>query len=88
MRSAVESEIRQPATVAWPQFAASNPELAAFGATRLVSSPAYLATIRPDGSPRVHPVSPIVAPSGLFLFMEPTSPKAADLRDRAEFRAA
>jgi hypothetical protein len=85
MMSAVESEIRQPSTLAWPQFAASNPDLAAFGAARLVASPAYLATIRADGSPRVHPVSPVVSPSGLYLFMEPTSPKAADLRDRARF---
>jgi hypothetical protein len=85
MMSAVESEIRQPSTVAWPQFAASNPELAAFGATRPTASPAYLATIRPDGSPRVHPISPIVGPAGLFAFMESTSPKAADLRARAEF---
>jgi hypothetical protein len=44
-----------------------------------------LATIRADGSPRVHPVSPIIAASGLYVFMEPTSPKAADMRDRARF---
>ena len=71
--------------VAWPEFAASTPDLASFGAARLTASPAYLATIRANGSPRVHPVSPIFAPSGLYVFMEPTSPKAADLRDRAHF---
>jgi hypothetical protein len=71
--------------MAWPQFAVGNPDLAAFGAGRLAASPAYLATIRADGSPRVHPVSPIIAPSGLYVFMEPTSPKATDIRDTARF---
>ncbi len=75
----------QPPLMTWPQFVASNPDLAAFGAARLGASPAYLATVRADGSPRVHPVSPIIAPSGLYVFMEPTSPKVADLRDRAQF---
>jgi hypothetical protein len=41
--------------------------------------PAYLATVRPSGAPRVHPVTPIFTSSGLFLFMEPTSPKRKDL---------
>jgi hypothetical protein len=30
----------------------------------------------------VHPVTPIVGGGGLFLFMEPTSPKGRDLRER------
>jgi len=72
-------------SMTWPQFAAVNPDLAAFGAARLSAAPAYLGTIRADGSPRVHPVSPIVAPTGLYVFMEPTSPKVGDLRDRARF---
>jgi hypothetical protein len=80
----MSAEVRQP-SMRWPQFAENNPDLAAFGAARLVAAPAYLATIRADGSPRVHPVSPIVAPSGLYVFMEPNSPKAADLRIRARF---
>jgi hypothetical protein len=72
-------------SVTWPEFAASNPELATFGAGLLAAAPAYLATLRADGSPRVHPVTPIVAPTGLYVFMEPTSPKAADIRDRARY---
>jgi len=74
----------QPSTT-WPQFAVANPDLAAFGAARLTAKPAYLATIRVNGSPRVHPVTPIVGPTGLFLFMEPASPKAGDLRERERF---
>ena len=41
--------------IAWSQFAAAAPDLAAFGKQRLEKRIAYLATIRPDGSPRVHP---------------------------------
>jgi hypothetical protein len=80
----MSSEVGRP-SMPWPQFAATNPDLAEFGAERLTAAPAYLATIRADGSPRVHPVSPIVAQSGLYVFMEPTSPKAADLRGRRRF---
>jgi hypothetical protein len=46
---------------------------------------AYLATIRKDGSPRVHPVTPTVGQSRLFLFMEPSSPKGHDLRRDARY---
>jgi hypothetical protein len=38
----------------------------------------YLATVRPDGGPRVHPVSPVIADGGLFCFVIP-SPKRRDL---------
>jgi len=69
----------------WSDLAAIEPELAAFGEDRLKAAPAYLATIRKDGVPRVHPVTPIVGAGGLFLFMEPTSPKGRDLRDRGWF---
>jgi hypothetical protein len=66
----------------WGEFASAAPELAAFGAGRFAALPAYLATVRPTGAPRVHPVTPIVADGGLFLFMEPTSPKGTDLREQ------
>jgi hypothetical protein len=64
----------------WAEFAAYAPDLAAFGAERLTQGVAFLATVRPDGSPRVHPVTPILGEGRLFLFMEPTSPKGHDLR--------
>ena len=69
----------------WSQFAAAAPDLAAFGKQRLEGRIAYLATIRPDGSPRVHPVSPFIARGHLFVYMEPTSPKGKDLRRDARF---
>lgn len=63
----------------WQEFSEQAPELAAFGQTRFQSGVAYLGTIRPDGGPRVHPVTPIMGEE-LFLFMEPTSPKGKDLQ--------
>ncbi|MCE7947425.1 MAG: pyridoxamine 5'-phosphate oxidase [Chloroflexi bacterium CFX4] len=64
----------------WSQFEQVNPALAAFGRERLSSRVAYLATVRADGSPRVHPVTPIIGGGRLYLYMEPTSPKGHDLR--------
>ena len=65
----------------WPEFAAAAPRLAAairdlvhqYGAGL-----GYLATVRADGGPRVHPVSPIVTDDGLFCFVI-DSPKRRDL---------
>ena len=69
----------------WARFAAAAPALASFGKQRLENRIAYLATIRPDGSPRVHPVSPFLAENHLFVYMEPTSPKGHDLRRDARY---
>ena len=69
----------------WGEFASAEPALASFGADRLAGPPAYLAIVRDDWTPRVHPVTPVVAQDGLFVFMEPTSPKGRDLRERGRF---
>jgi hypothetical protein len=74
-----------PPAISWGAFAELEPALAEFGAVRMTAAPAYLATIRASGLPRVHPVTPIFSPNGLFLFMEPTSPKGRDLRERGWF---
>lgn len=66
--------------MSWQILEAQSPDLAAFGASRLHGQVAYLATARPDGAPRVHPVTPVVGEGRLFVFMEPTSPKGHDLR--------
>lgn len=63
----------------WNTFAQQAPELAAFGRARFQSGVGYLGTVRADGSPRVHPVTPIIGEQ-LYLFMEPTSPKGKDLQ--------
>ena len=64
----------------WSEFLAAAPDLANYGEHRLEGRISYLATIRADGSPRVHPVSPFIAQGQLLLYMEPTSPKRHDLR--------
>jgi general stress protein 26 len=72
--------------MSWQELANDKPELAAFGAERLLDSEvAYLATVRKDGSPRVHPVTPIIGDGRLFVFMEPTSPKGHDLRRNGRY---
>ena len=68
----------------WKEFAAQAPEIAAFGKTRFQSGVAYFGTLRKDGSPRVHPVTPILG-EHLFLFMEPTSPKGKELERDARY---
>jgi len=66
--------------MSWKFLEDQSPELAEFGVERLNGKVAYLATIRKDGSPRVHPMTPIIGEGHLFVFMEPTSPKGRDLQ--------
>jgi hypothetical protein len=65
----------------WSAFAAAQPTLAAgIRALILQYGPglAYLATIRPDGGPRLHPVSPVITDEALYCFVV-RSPKRLDL---------
>ncbi|MBE2282794.1 MAG: pyridoxamine 5'-phosphate oxidase family protein, partial [Prosthecobacter sp.] len=64
----------------WKILEDQQPKLAAFGLERLNGRVAYLATIRKDGSPRLHPMTPIIGRGHFFVFMEPTSPKGHDLQ--------
>lgn len=65
----------------WSEFVAAAPELAA-AVRGLVHQfgPgfSYLATVRPDGGPRLHPVSPVITDDGLYCFII-DSPKRRDL---------
>jgi len=45
----------------------------------------YLATIKEDGYPRVHPFTPFIGASRLVAFMEPTSPKGKDLQRNGKY---
>lgn len=72
-------------TATWGDLVRAEPDLASFGRTCLEARPSYLATLRANGTPRVHPVTPIVTDDGLFVFSEPASPKVRDLRERASF---
>ena len=66
--------------MSWKALKLGSPELSEYGEGRFTSQVAYLATIKKDGSPRLHPVTPIIGEERLFIFMEPTSPKGHDLR--------
>ena len=66
----------------WAAFEAAVPELAAEGKRLFYQfgvGLGFLATVRKDGGPRLHPICPIIAEGGLYAFITP-SPKCADLR--------
>jgi pyridoxamine 5'-phosphate oxidase-like protein len=65
----------------WSDFAVAEPSLA--GGIRALlhqygPGMGYLATVRADGSPRLHPVSPVLTDAGLYCFIV-DSPKRRDL---------
>jgi hypothetical protein len=68
--------------VTWTTFAADVPALAATGRALLTQfgvGLAFLATVRRDGAPRLHPVCPVLSGDGLFVLITPASPKCDDL---------
>jgi hypothetical protein len=66
----------------WSEFAAERPDMAEAGRTLIYQfrvGLGYLATVRKDGGPRVHPVCPVLANDGLYVFIGNHSPKLRDL---------
>ena len=72
--------VTEEVSMSWRYLEEHEPELAAFGMERLNGRVAYLATVRKNGAPRLHPLTPIIGQGHLFVFMEPTSPKGHDLQ--------
>jgi len=67
--------------LSWPEFATRQPDLAAAGRKHLYQwdvGLAFLATVRPDGGPRVHPVCPAISDDGLLILVT-DGPKQRDL---------
>jgi hypothetical protein len=67
----------------WNEFSISSPALAEIGEGLLFQfgvGLAFLATIRKDGSPRLHPVCPVLSNQHLYVLIIPDSPKRWDLR--------
>jgi hypothetical protein len=67
--------------VTWSEFEASVPEMAAAGRALLYQfgpGLGFLATVRTDGGPRLHPICPFIADGALCAFII-ASPKRADL---------
>ncbi len=68
----------------WSEFSAEKPEMAMLGRkmlfrTREHMGYAFLATLRKDGAPRLHPISLILSNSHLYVMIPRSSPKCGDL---------
>ena len=75
--------------VPWGEFARQQPTLAEH-ACRLFQrgdavASAFLATVSPQGRPRLHPVFPVFGAQGLWLFIVEMSPKHDDLLVNGHF---
>jgi hypothetical protein len=70
--------------VSWSQFEAGAPQIADAG-RKLIHQHgiglAYLATLRKDGAPRLHPICPTVFEGGLYALIGPTHKRRDLLRD-------
>ena len=62
--------------ISWSDFKAQQPDLARQGADLLYHfgvGLAFLATVRADGGPRLHPMCPLLAETGLYAFIVPSA---------------
>ena len=67
--------------ITWTEFSRLQPALADAGRRQFYHfgiGLSFLATVRPDGAPRVHPVCPVVSEAGLHLLIV-AGPKRQDL---------
>jgi hypothetical protein len=72
----------------WNEFADSEPALGKAGVDQLFQygvGLGFLATVRPDGGPRLHPVCPVLSNSRLYILVLPNSPKRRDLERDGRF---
>jgi hypothetical protein len=71
--------------MSWKEFEEDCPQLASLGFEKLNRKIVYLAILKKDGSPRLHPVTPFIGNGMLFMFTEPSSPKIRDLRQDGRY---
>lgn len=72
----------------WGVFAVERPEMADAGRALLYQygpGLAFLATVRRDGGPRLHPVCPVIVDDGLYVFVGNQTPKLGDLHRDGRF---
>jgi hypothetical protein len=74
----------------WQEFAEQKPELSQTLRTALWHEKqglnfAYLATVRQDGTPRIHPVCPTFWEGDLYLVAEGKTPKKRDLYENGRY---
>jgi hypothetical protein len=68
--------------VDWEEFERRAPEVAEAGRTLLYQSGpglAFIATVRRDGAPRLHPICPVISEGALCAEILAISPKCGDL---------
>jgi hypothetical protein len=68
--------------ITWTEFQRHQPALAEAGRAQFYQHGlglGFLATVRRDGGPRVHPVCPVISAAGLHVLILP-GPKRGDLR--------
>ena len=74
--------------VSWKDFSEASPDLARLGQEQLFQygvGLAFLATVRKDGAPRLHPVCPVISQDRLYILIIPESPKRSDLERDARY---
>jgi hypothetical protein len=67
------------AVATWAELEREDPELAAFGRQRFEGKVVFHATLMPDGSPRLHPVSPWFGAGLLLVAFRSASPKVDEV---------
>ena len=72
----------------WAEFADVEPDLATIAQERMKGRIVYQATLRLDGGPRVHAVSPWIADGLLCVLFRDTSPKMREVDARRALRVA
>jgi hypothetical protein len=90
----VDKRAEERPMATWTELERARPELMARARSLfLIEQPdapgpaglGYLATIRPDGGPRLHPISPAVLDGRLYAYIVGRSPKLGDLRGDGRF---
>ena len=74
-----------PIVATWAEFANAASDLAAFARARMEGRIVYQATLRLDGGPRVHPVSPWLGAGLLCVSFRDTSPKLREVARDARY---
>ena len=81
-RQRTPARTQSPSSLAWRDFVAEAPDLSAAVRSQLYYvgiGLGLLATVRPDGGPRLHPFCPIFSGDGFYGLILEASPKCADL---------
>jgi len=72
----------------WAELELAQPDMAARGRQLFYQfgpGLGFLATVRKDGGPRLHPLCPLITGGGIWLLVGPNGPKCADLQRDGRF---